>query len=174
MIVEIVLVALLPALLIAAAVWDLTSYTIPNLFILALLGLFAVFAAALAFSGSPMDWHQAALHFLAGGIGLLAGMGLFAAGWIGGGDAKLFAVVTLWLGWNALLEYTLLASLLGGGLTLALLSLRRVALPPFLTRQDWLMRLADKHAGVPYGVALSVAALLILPHTELFRLAAGG
>jgi prepilin peptidase CpaA len=174
MIVEIVLVALLPALLVTAAVWDLTSYTIPNLFILALLALFAVFAAALAYSGSAMDWHQAGLHLLAGGIGLVVGMGLFAAGWIGGGDAKLFAVVTLWLGWNALLEYALLASVLGGALTLALLSLRRVALPGFLARQDWLMRLADKDAGVPYGVALSLAALLVLPHTELFRLAAGG
>jgi prepilin peptidase CpaA len=80
----------------------------------------------------------------------------------------------LWLGWNSLVEYTLLASLLGGGLTLAILSLRRVALPAFLARQVWLMRLADKDAGVPYGVALSVAALMTLPNTELFRLAAGG
>jgi prepilin peptidase CpaA len=174
MAVEILLVAVLPALLIAAAVWDLTSYTIPNLFILALLALFAVFATALALSGSGMAWDVAALHLLAGAVGLAVGMGFFAAGWIGGGDAKLFAAVTLWLGWNSLVEYTLLASLLGGGLTLAILSLRRIALPAFLTRQDWLMRLADKDAGVPYGVALSVAALMTLPNTELFRLAAGG
>jgi prepilin peptidase CpaA len=173
MIVEILLVTVLPALLIAAAVWDLTSFTIPNLLNLALLALFVVLIAVVSIDGGGLGWQRAGMHLLSGLVGLVAGMLLFARGWIGGGDAKLFAVTALWLGWNVLFEYTLLASLLGGGLTLALLSLRRVVLPPFLMRQDWLMRLAEKDAGIPYGVALSAAALLVLPHTELFRLAAG-
>jgi prepilin peptidase CpaA len=171
---EILLVAVLPALLVAAAVWDLTSFTIPNTFILTMLALFVVFAGSAAIAGNGMDWQLAGLHLLAGMIGLFAGMALFAKGWIGGGDAKLFAVASLWLGWNVLFEYTLMASLLGGVLTLSLIGLRRIVLPPFLMRQEWLARLADKNAGVPYGVALSVAALFMLPKTELFRLAAAG
>jgi prepilin peptidase CpaA len=171
---EILLIAVLPALLVAAAVWDLTSFTIPNTFILTMLALFLIFAGAAAVAGSGMSWQLAGLHLLGGVIGLLAGMALFAKGWVGGGDAKLFAVASLWLGWNALFEFTLLASLLGGALTLLLLGLRRIILPPFLMRLDWLARLADKSAGVPYGVALSIAALVMLPKTELFRLAAAG
>ena len=171
---EILLVAVFPALLVAAAVWDLASFTIPNLLIASMLTLFAVFLGAMALSGSAMSWTDAGLHVLAGIIGLAAGMALFATGWVGGGDAKLFAVASLWLGWNTLFEYTLLASLLGGGLTLAVLALRRVPLPAPLARQEWLLRLADRNAGVPYGIALAAAALVILPRTELFRLAAGG
>jgi prepilin peptidase CpaA len=109
---------------------------------------------------------------LAGVIGLLAGMGMFAAGWIGGGDAKLFAVAALWLGWDSLYEYTLLSSLLGGCLTIGLIFLRLVPLPDYLKSQAWLVRLTDRTAGVPYGVALSVAALVLWPSTDLFRLAA--
>jgi prepilin peptidase CpaA len=50
--------------------------------------------------------------------------------------------------------------------------LRQVPLPRLLAEQPWLLRLADPQSGVPYGVALSIAALSILPTTEIFRLAA--
>jgi prepilin peptidase CpaA len=171
---EILLVAVLPALLVATAVWDLTSFTIPNTFTLTLLALFVVFAGSLALSGSGMDWERAGFHVLAGAVALAAGMALFAKGWIGGGDAKLFAVASLWLGWNALFEYTLIASALGGVLTLGLIVLRRLALPPSLLRHEWLARLCDRSAGIPYGVALAAGALIVLPRTDLFRLAAAG
>ena len=62
--------------------------------------------------------------------------------------------------------------MLGGLLTLALLMLRQWPLPAVLARQDWIMRLHEKSSGIPYGVALASGALLILPHTEIFRLAA--
>jgi prepilin peptidase CpaA len=45
-------------------------------------------------------------------------------------------------------------------------------LPQILADQPWIARLADRKEGVPYGVALAVAALTVLPDTELFRLAA--
>jgi prepilin peptidase CpaA len=110
----------------------------------------------------------------AGGVGLILGMGLFAAGWVGGGDAKLFAAICLWLGWESLLEYVALATLAGGLLTFALLWLRGFALPSFLARVPWMLRLADPKSAVPYGLALVAGALLILPETELFRLGYSG
>lgn len=171
---EILLVAVFPALLVAAAVWDLFSFTIPNLLVAAMLTLFAVFLGVMALDGVGMGWADTGLHLLSGVIGLAAGMALFAKGWVGGGDAKLFAATALWMGWNMLFEYTLLASILGGGLTLAVLALRRMPLPAFFARQEWILRLADKEAGVPYGIALVAAALIVLPRTELFRLAVGG
>ena len=53
-------------------------------------------------------------HFAAGGVGLAVGFTLFAFGFIGGGDAKLFACAALALGWNDLFEYALIASLFAG------------------------------------------------------------
>ena len=172
MLVSILVVAILPALLISAAFFDLTTFTIPNLLPAAMLVLFATFLLAIALAGHGLNWSDTWPHLLAGAVAVVAGMALFAAGWVGGGDAKLFAMACLWLGWGSMLEYTLVASLLGGMLTITLLMLRRLPLPALLAAQPWLARLADQNSGVPYGVALAIAALVVLPDTELFRIAA--
>ena len=170
----IVVVWILPILLVAAAITDLTSFTIPNVLPAAMLALFVVFVAVMAAGGHPLAWHDLALHLAAGFAALIFGMVLFALGGVGGGDAKLFAMICLWLGWNSLLQYTALAMALGGVLTLALLIFRRVPLPPVLAARPWVVRLSDGKSGVPYGIALAVAAIGILPDTELFRLVAMG
>ena len=166
---EVLVLALLPLLLAAAAGWDLASFTIPNFLQVALLAGFAVLAVALHLGASAIG-----LHLLAGLIGLLLGLVLFALGYVGGGDAKLFAVVLLWLGLKDLMPYTLVTTVRGGVLTLGLLALRRLPLPAILARQSWILRLHDSKAGVPYGVALAAGVLVVLPGTDIFRLAAGG
>jgi len=168
------IVAVLPALLAAAAVSDLMTYKIPNVITGGLILLFVAFLIVLALGGHAMSWSDWSPHLLAGFIGLLAGMGLFALGWIGGGDAKFFAAALLWLGWDALFGYAIVASLLGGVLTVGLITLRKIPQPAFLIRQAWFARLSDQKAGVPYGIALALAALLILPYTHVFKIAALG
>ena len=116
---------------------------------------------------------QVGLHLLAGFAGLALGFLLFALGWIGGGDAKLFGGVALWLGFADIMPYALLASIFGGFLTLALLMMRQWPLPGALARQPWILRLHDSRSGIPYGVALAAGAFILLPHTQIFRLAAG-
>lgn len=172
---ELLLVAVLPALLVGAAAWDLLSFTIPNIVPAALILFFCVFVALVlssnhdaAFALNALGWHVAA-----GLAALVCGMALFAAGYVGGGDAKLFAAASLWLGWDLFFEYTVIASLLGGALTLALLALRRMPLPAMLHGQGWLLKLVDRKSGVPYGIALATAALVMLPESGLFHLAAG-
>jgi prepilin peptidase CpaA len=164
------LVSVLPVLLIAAAIFDLTSFTIPNILPGTMLVLFLVFLSAMALSGHAVSWGETSGHLMACGLGLIAGMIMFALGWIGGGDAKLFAATCLWLGWESMLEYAVVASVAGGLLTLALLWLRRFPLPLFL-QLPWVLRLLKPNGAVPYGVALAAAALFILPGTELFHLA---
>jgi len=168
------LVAILPALLVGAAAWDLMSFSIPNVVPAAMVLLFFVFAALVLLSGHGtgigMTLIAIGWHLAAGIVALVAGMALFAAGYVGGGDAKLYAAASLWLGWNCFFEYTLYASLLGGALTLALLALRKMPLPAMLHGQGWLLRLVDKDSGVPYGIALAAAALFMLPESDLFRL----
>ena len=167
MLAEFLVLIALPLLLAVAAVWDIASFTIPNFLTLALLGAFVVFAFAAGLSFTVIGWH-----LLAGILGLLIGFTLFAIGHVGGGDAKLFAVMVLWLGLKDLMPYALIASVLGGVLALGLMLMRSWPLPAFLARQAWVMKLHDSKAGIPYGVALAAAAFILLPSTEVFRLAA--
>ena len=169
MIAQLLVLAVLPALLLAAAFCDLTRYTIPNRLCAALALFFLVFAAAV-----PLPLSVLGMHLAAGAAGLALGFALFAPGWIGGGDAKLFAAIALWLGFGDLLAYAAAASLFGGALTLALLTLRQVPLPAALLGQGWILRLHDRQSGIPYGVALAAGAFAVLPHAAIFRLAAQG
>ncbi len=164
---EVLVVILLPLLLVASAGWDLASFTIPNFITATLLAAFALFAVAAGLALPVIGWH-----LLAGLAGLVLGFAMFAMGWIGGGDAKLFAGVALWLGFGDLLSYALIASICGGGLTLAIMLLRQVPLPALLARQGWILRLHDARSGIPYGVALAAGAFFLLPSTEIFRAAA--
>jgi prepilin peptidase CpaA len=155
----------LPALLIAAAGWDIASYTIPNFFSAALIGAFIAFAVAVGLAPATLGFH-----LLAGLIGFVVGFALFAGGYVGGGDAKLFACAALWFGMRDLSQYALLASVFGGILTLMLLSFRKIPLPAILRRQGWVMRLHDERAGIPYGAALAAGAFVVLPYTDVFRI----
>jgi prepilin peptidase CpaA len=169
MIAQFLVMAALPVLLAIAAGWDLASFTIPNVLTLALAAAFLPFGLALSFSPALFG-----LHLLAGLMGLVVGLGLFALGYIGGGDAKLYAAIALWLGPHDLLPYTLMAAILGGLLTLMLLALRQFPLPAGLARQSWLLKLHDQQSGIPYGVALAAGVFAIMPQAEILRLAAVG
>jgi prepilin peptidase CpaA len=155
-------------LLLLAAAWDIASYTIPNFIPAVLLVGFLVLAAMTGYTAAAFG-----AHLLASLIGLAAGFGLFALGYIGGGDAKLFACVAAWFGLHDLLQYILVASLFGGALTVLLLTVRQWPLPAALASHAWIARLHEPRAGIPYGVALTAGAIAILPHTELFRTIAG-
>jgi prepilin peptidase CpaA len=100
---------------------------------------------------------------------LVVAFGFFALGWIGGGDAKLAAATTLWLGFGLTLPYLVYAGLLGGALTLIILALRRLPLSPMIARFAWIQRLHDRKSGIPYGVALAAAGLITYSNTAVFQ-----
>lgn len=153
--------SLFPGAMVCSAVMDLFTMTISNRIALALVGGFFVLAA---FSGLPPA--VIAVHLAVGLSALGVTFALFALGWIGGGDAKLFAATALWLGWSPhLFEYVLIASVLGGLLTIAILAIRQLPLPLFLARLGWIDRLHAPTSGVPYGIALAGAGLLVYPDT---------
>jgi prepilin peptidase CpaA len=155
---------LFPALMAFAASSDLFTMTISNRVSLALtIGFFALALMA------GMNAADILSHLGAGLMVLAITFVLFAFGWIGGGDAKLAAATALWLGFDHLLEYAIYASLFGGALTLLILKFRILPMPQFLVRQEWVMRLHQSNAGIPYGIALAAAALLIYPHTAWMR-----
>lgn len=157
-----------PALVVVGAMRDAVSFTIPNWVSIALAAAFL--PAAVAMGAGPA---QIGLACLIGLGALIAGMGMFAVGWIGGGDAKLFAAAGLWMGLSALLPYLLVTALAGGALAVVLLALRSVWLRPIAARAPgWFARLATPGENVPYGVAIAFGALAAFPQsllTTLFR-----
>ncbi len=151
---------LFPALMAFAASSDLFTMTISNRLSLMLAGGFFLLALI-----SGMGLATLGMHLAAAALVLVVAFIFFARGWIGGGDAKLVAATALWFGFGHLLDYLIWASLLGGALTLLLLQFRQFDLPQVLARQKWIERLHDADAGVPYGIALAAAALIVYPTT---------
>ena len=155
---------LFPAAMALAACSDLLTMRISNKLVLFVVASFCVLAIAI-----NLPLQQFAMHVVCALVVLAAGFALFALRWIGGGDAKLAAATTLWLGFGLTLPYLVYAALLGGVLTLAILALRRLPLTPFLARYRWLERLHDQKSGVPYGIALAVAGMITYTNSAIFE-----
>jgi prepilin peptidase CpaA len=160
MVTDAIRLLLFPALMAFAASSDLFTMTISNRVTMVLVGGFLALALASGMTpGDVMSHAGAAIAVLA------VSFACFARGWIGGGDAKLAAATALWLGFDHLLAYLLYASIFGGILTLVMIRFRLMPLPQALAEQDWVKRLHRLDGGVPYGIALAIAALLIYPDT---------
>jgi prepilin peptidase CpaA len=151
---------LFPALMAFAASSDLFTMTISNKVSLALAAGFLAFALALGMGPAEIGMHVAAAAVV-----LVVAFVFFAQGWIGGGDAKLAAATSLWFGFDHLLQYLVDAALLGGVLTLVMINFRLIPLPHAMQRWAWIARLHHKEQGVPYGIALAAAALVVYPET---------
>jgi prepilin peptidase CpaA len=145
-----------------AAVSDLTTYKIRNNIVLTLLLAYLVFAPIVGFTS-----HEIWRSFAVAGIVLICTFGLFTAGLIGGGDAKLAAVTALWLGADHTLAYLLLLALVGGVFAIFVALWRMWPLPEGLARKAWITQLHSRgeRARLPYGVAITLAALCVLPST---------
>lgn len=168
--VQILLLLAFPVLVVTAALRDLVSFRIPNWISAALIAAF--FPAALV---SGMDLAAVGMHLAVFAGVLVAGVAMFALGWIGGGDAKLFAAAALWLGWPALTPYLMVTCIAGGGLAMMLLAARSAVIQPLLsTGPGWLARLVTPGESVPYGVAIGIGALAALPQAPLMILAGAG
>jgi prepilin peptidase CpaA len=153
---QLALLTVFPAAVIFAAAWDLFSMTIPNRISLALVAGFFCIAP---FSGLSLE--DIGMHVLAGLLILSITVAMFAFNCIGGGDAKLAAAVALWFGFGDLMTYVFTASMFGGLLSLAFLAFRQVPLPYEWARAQWIQRLHTPRGGIPYGIALSAAALVV-------------
>lgn len=161
--VEALIFVVFPFCMAYAAISDMLSMTIANRVSLVLLVTFAVVAP---FTG--MDWAAYGWHFAAGALVLSVTFALFAMGGMGGGDAKLLAATSVWMGFGfPLFYYLLVSAVIGGLLTLTILSFRSSPISVFTSRNMFLRHFADADAGVPYGVALGLAGLIAYPESPL-------
>ncbi|AWN44242.1 A24 family peptidase [Methylobacterium durans] len=163
------LLVVFPFFMAYAAANDLLTMLIPNRISLGLVAGFAVVAAT-----GILSWSELGMHVGAGLLVLSITFTLFALGKIGGGDAKLAAATALWLGFDQLVDYALVAALAGGALTLGLLFARSHPLPYPVARLPFALHLHDAKTGIPYGIALAFAALIVVPDTLLWARALAG
>lgn len=152
-----ILLLAFPVAMILAAISDLASMTISNRLVAGLSAIFPLWALAMGFTPAGI-----ALHGVTGLAILAITFGCFAAGWMGGGDAKLLAAAAVWLGPTPLLaSFVVWTSICGGVLTLAFLVMRACLSPT--TGHASLDRLLDRGTGIPYGVAIAAAGLAVTP-----------
>jgi prepilin peptidase CpaA len=163
---EAALLVVFPCLLAFAGASDLFTMTIPNRVSLLLVAGFAVLAPFIGLGPTDIG-----LHVLAAVVTLGACFAFFAFGWMGGGDAKVMTAVALWFGFTpSFLVFLAFAGIYGAVLTVALVMFRQVhVLPEPARRADWLLRLHDQRTGIPYGIAISLAALQVYPQSIWFQ-----
>ncbi len=138
--------------LVAAGVFDILKFRIPNAIVVALPILFVV---AAVFAPGTVDWLG---HLGAGAIVLVCAALLFHFNLMGGGDAKLLASLAIWAGFDRLLPFLIAVSILGGVLALVLLLFRPVCAK--LPSVHWPLSLLPGHP-LPYGVAIGGGAVVM-------------
>jgi len=139
-----------------ASLTDLKHRKITNFTILALLALWLPVAVI---TGLP--WDAMVTSVFAAVLVFILGFGCFCMGWVGGGDVKLAAIASLWLGAGLTPAFLMLATIFGAVIALifaAIAYLKRRSGEPI---QAELMML-------PYGPGLASAAVVLFGKSQWF------
>ena len=152
--------------LVAIAVCDLNSFTIPNSVSIALIWLFLV---SVPFASSDISLASHVGSFL-----LVSAAGLFAFrfGLFGGGDVKSWAAIALWYDLHGLPMQILGVTLVGSCLGLLTLGIRRAASCQFIQHyvpRSRLPRLLQVGEPIPYGVAISLGTAFSAGQIDFFH-----
>lgn len=154
--------ALFIIFILIAARSDAKTLRIPNWISLFLLVNFIVAGVS-----SGMSMENLLVGLGVGFAALVVGFVLFSLRLFGGGDAKLYAAISLWMGWPLVAYYSIGVMLLGGAVALLAVALRKgIGLWP-----DWVIKIApgmfEKNKSVPYGLAIVAGAMAVMPRMTL-------
>jgi prepilin peptidase CpaA len=138
------LLAALFALLLAAGIEDARRREIANWKNAAI-----ALAAPAWWWANGLGWGDVALQLGVGAAVFALFAGIFAAGWMGGGDVKMIGALALWLPPGGVLSMLMLMAIAGGAITIVMVA-------------DSRWRRREGAVEVPYGVAIAAAALLTL------------
>lgn len=158
-----VFAGLLGVFLIGALIFDVSKFIIPNWIVGIIIALYPVM---ILMSPAPIDWVSSLMVF----VGMfIVGLGIFAVKLMGGGDVKLLAACSLWIGLAPLGEFLIYVAILGGGLAILLLVVRKLLLI-VLAKSDKhakLPRILETGAPVPYGVAIAGAMFIMIAQHDI-------
>ncbi|MFN2098447.1 prepilin peptidase [Altererythrobacter sp. MF3-039] len=144
------LLAAILAIAAGGAAWDIAKRRIPN-WLCALLALVCALYSFQVFGIVGLGW--AALHSV---IALVIGMGLFAIGAIGGGDAKFYAAGALALQLNQALAMFAVTAFSGLVVLIVMVLGRR-----FVARSGYAPA-ELRRMQLPYGVAIALGLAITL------------
>lgn len=159
-----IIMVVFPFAMIYAAFSDALTMTIANRVSVVLMVTFVVIAPFIGLS-----LHDFAMHWAAFGLVLAVTFVLFAIRAMGGGDAKLLASTSLWMGFSPVLfEYLVTATFFGGMLTMALVLFRGSNMATVASTYPTMKHLVGEK-DIPYGIALAVGGLLAFPQTPAMQ-----
>lgn len=153
MIVNVLLGALI-LLLAAAAMQDVYQLRISNVFPVAILLLFPVYALVKGIDASI--WQNGAVFLAVLALGMLA----FGAHWLGGGDVKLLAATALWFDIAGAARLIGTIAVLGAAIALFFIMFRRVVPEPVLLRSG--MVSLKRRGPIPYGIGIAGGAIAVI------------
>jgi prepilin peptidase CpaA len=148
------LMGLLAAMLAWIAVVDVRTYTISDRLNLAI----ALLAPVYWWSAGVPLWPDAAIRVGVGALVFLLFAGAFYLNAMGGGDVKLAAALALWFTPYETLTLIVIMSIVGGLLTLVVMSIHRA-------------RKKEGRPEVPYGVAIAAGGMWLLAQRFLNQFA---
>lgn len=152
-----------PVAMAFAAANDLFTMKIPNKISLALVGGFVAVAIL-----TRMPLETFGMNLAIGLLILAVTFVLFSLNLLGGGDAKLIAAGSIWIGANHIVEYLVFVAAFGGVLSLAILGYRNLVPAEAFALPGWARRLHIPKGPIPYGIAIAAGALAVFPMTDLF------
>jgi prepilin peptidase CpaA len=149
------------ALIFHAIITDVRYLVIKNWVSLALLVSFFLYTF---FAKQPLPVAE---HILSALLVFAVGFLLFILRWIAGGDVKFMAAVGLWAGPDLIAEYSLYTAILGSLLACGVFAVRwldrygeAVGMP---SSARCFMPAWAKRGLCPYGIAIGLAAFIVLP-----------
>lgn len=135
-----------------AAVTDFRHHRVLNVTIIAMVAGYLPLAIA-----AGLGWTAILSSVIAAALIFFIGFAAFCAGWMGGGDVKLAAVATLWIGAGMVVPLIALAALFGGVLAGLLIVLHR-----------WQEGKAAPLGQMPYSPGIVLAALALFSNSQWF------
>ena len=153
------------------AICDVRTFVIPNRVPYGLAGLFAVFAA-LVWLATPAMPHMGfylppILQNVTCGFAVFAFFFVFwRLGWVGGGDVKFVAAISLWTGPEYVGVFVILLAVISVLYVMLLKTLQMWN--PYYQAGNWptfvkKMLLKMEESAIPYGLPTAIAALIVMP-----------
>ena len=149
-------IACFVALVLVGAVSDVVSYRIPNVLIVMLLVLYPIYAVV---TPGVVEWVPSLIIFAAV---IVVGLILHATKVFGAGDAKLLAAILLWAGPSLALPAFTIAVVVGGVMSLVMLSNARFVIASALSSISS-QSLGDKFLArsMPWGMGLGITGIFV-------------
>jgi prepilin peptidase CpaA len=142
-----ILAGLAALMLVIAAICDIRRFEIPDSLSIAILVLAVIFG----FTQADFLWLWHGASFL---VMFLLGAGLFALGWMGGGDVKLLAAAAAWTTLKGL-PIMLSSILMAGGVLAALLLAARAIVKWRVATPEDMPGPLRPGAPLPYAIAIA-------------------